>query len=307
MHRRYQHSNLPIEVIRTFVAIEQTGSFTKAGERLGLSQPAISAQVKRLQGLIGGVIFERNGGKPSLTSRGKLVLSHAKRLLDANDQILSLGGTPGQFQPLRFGLSGIFVEAFLEAWRKGPSPFEISFTCAHSAELERSFAEGHLDVACVVNPRPETGEPILQWQEDFVWVRSLRFVLSPGSPLPLVAWPDGISDQQIIQAVEKAGLAYRIVLTSADHHTRLAAVKAGIGLMGLPARQVDEPLVVAQEYYLPPLGPLSVAVFARAAADKNRIAPVVDRLKSLTADATPTATNVGASRRSRGRSAFMPS
>ena len=53
MQRRYQHTNIPTEIVRTIVVIAEAGSFSKAGERLGLSQPAISAQVKRLQMMVG--------------------------------------------------------------------------------------------------------------------------------------------------------------------------------------------------------------------------------------------------------------
>src|ERR1700691_4805150 len=54
MHRRHEYLNVPIEVVRTVVAISETGSLSKAGERLGLSQPAVSGQMKRIQNLLGG-------------------------------------------------------------------------------------------------------------------------------------------------------------------------------------------------------------------------------------------------------------
>ena len=79
MHRRYLHINIPTEIVRTIVVISETGSFSKAGEKLGLSQPAISAQVKRLQILVGGNIFEKVTGGVSLTPKGKLVLSQARK------------------------------------------------------------------------------------------------------------------------------------------------------------------------------------------------------------------------------------
>src|ERR1700686_1592261 len=61
MHRRHQHFNIPIEIVRTVVAISETGSLSKAGERLGLSQPAISSQIKRLQSLVGGSAIPEDG------------------------------------------------------------------------------------------------------------------------------------------------------------------------------------------------------------------------------------------------------
>lgn len=61
MHKRHQHLSIPMEIVRTVVAISETGSLSKAGERLGLSQPAISSQIRRLQNLVGGALFFENG------------------------------------------------------------------------------------------------------------------------------------------------------------------------------------------------------------------------------------------------------
>src|SRR5580692_11183677 len=105
MHRRYQYINIPTEIIRTVIAISELGSFSKAGAKLGLSQPAISAQMKRLQGLVSGDVFEKAGGGISFTPMGRLILTHAKKLLDANDQILSIGGAENDAQQIRLGLS----------------------------------------------------------------------------------------------------------------------------------------------------------------------------------------------------------
>ena len=107
MHWRYQNINIPTEVVRTVVAISELGSFSKAGARLGLSQPAISAQMKRLQMLVGGDVFERTGAGISLTPKGRLVLTQARKLLEANDQILSIGGGDQDSQTVRLGLTAI--------------------------------------------------------------------------------------------------------------------------------------------------------------------------------------------------------
>src|SRR5262245_57188385 len=75
MHHRYEGINIPIEIIRTLVAIAELGSYSRAGVKLGLTQPAISAQVKRVQAMVGGALFERTGqGAIGLTPLGGLVL-----------------------------------------------------------------------------------------------------------------------------------------------------------------------------------------------------------------------------------------
>src|ERR1700760_5130201 len=92
MHRRHQHLNIPIEIVRTVVAISETGSLSKAGERLGLSQPAVSSQINRLQSLVGGSLFVKTANGTTTTALGKLALHQARRILEANDQLLRLGG-----------------------------------------------------------------------------------------------------------------------------------------------------------------------------------------------------------------------
>src|SRR5262245_24886444 len=79
MFRRSVAINVPIEVVRSIVVIAQTGSFTKAAEKMGLTQPAISAQLKRVQALVGGPVFERSASGAKLTPRGALILQHAQR------------------------------------------------------------------------------------------------------------------------------------------------------------------------------------------------------------------------------------
>jgi DNA-binding transcriptional LysR family regulator len=114
MHRRHQHFNIPIEIVRTVVAISEAGSLTKAAEKLSLSQPAVSAQIKRIQSLLGGELFKKTSNGTSPTELGKLVLHEARRMLDANDQMLRLGGVANGPQPLRLGISTLLLDEFVE-------------------------------------------------------------------------------------------------------------------------------------------------------------------------------------------------
>jgi len=139
MHRRYQYINIPTEIVRTVVAVAELGSFSKAGNKLGLSQPAISAQMKRLQILVGGDIFEKSGGGAALSPKGKLILAHAKKLLDANDQILSIGGAENDAQPIRLGLSTIFIGQLLDSLPSVKLASQLAIACDHSAGLTKAF------------------------------------------------------------------------------------------------------------------------------------------------------------------------
>ena len=83
--------NVPTDLLRTLVTVVDLRSFTKAAAKLGVTQPAVSAQIKRLQFLLGGDLFDRSIQGVSLTPQGELVVSYARRLLSINDQIVHIG------------------------------------------------------------------------------------------------------------------------------------------------------------------------------------------------------------------------
>jgi DNA-binding transcriptional LysR family regulator len=281
MHRRYEHVNIPIEIIRTFVCIVESGSFSKAGRALGLSQPAITAQMKRLQIMVGAAVFDRERGGATLTQRGELVLSHARRILEENDWILSLSGATGEWHPIRIGLSPLYAEDFFRGLASEGRE-QLTVLCLRPAELEKGLTDGILDIVCQFSPPGNSVAPARDWHEEFVWARSRDFVLRPGSPIPIVCLPGRIEDQPPIRALEMDGLSYRIALTSYDVQARLAAVAAGFGLIGLPGRFVKEPLVVAKEYYLPPLPTLPAGVRVRSGLPaSDRVDKIIRLLMTL--------------------------
>ena len=267
MHRRHQHLNIPIEIVRTVVAISETGSLSKAGERLGLSQPAISSQIRRLQNLVGGSLFVKGANGTTTTELGKLALQQARKILEANDQILRLGGNSFGPPPLRLGLSTSFVEEFLS--QKLPEPLaDVLIHTDHSVPIGRGLIDGYVDVACIFdNARldPEVEQMAThEYEEPITWIRARNFVLSPGAPVPIITHP---GNDWIIPTLTKHGLSYKIVFNTPDNHARFAAVKAGIGLAAVPTRAIPPDLVVAKEYYLPPLPRVRALICERAGLD----------------------------------------
>lgn len=244
--------NIPIECIRTLVAVAETGSLSKAADRLGLSQPAVSAQVKRIQMLVGGELFVKTANGTSLTELGKLALQQARRILEANDQILGLGGV--ESRPLRrVGITSVFAKRLFGSL--DPETRSRIFLFAdHSSVIRKGLVEGYIDIACLFlhnTHQPEVEEAIVEEHPcHMTWVKSRNFVLSPGAPIPIVSLPE---DDWMIGALQRRGAPYRIVLKSADHSIRVAAVRAAIGLTAMPEMVIPPDLVTAQDYYLPKL------------------------------------------------------
>ena len=281
MHRRHQVLNIPTNILRSLVLISEMGSFDAAGNRLGLTQLSINTQMKRLEAIVGGDVFDRSTGRTTLTSVGSLVLSHAKKLLAANDQILAFGGLDIHEQPIRLGLSAFFVDQFLRECKAVSKNNRLSITSDHSLALAKALKDGYLDLACLTNPPADVGQQMFGWVEDLIWVKGAGFNLSPGYPIPLIAWPSAAQDATMIGTLDHAGLAYRKVFTSSDYYARKKAVEAGIGLMAIPSRQLLPPLLEVKEYDLPMLKPLQAGVFVSEISTSEKIADLVRALKVL--------------------------
>jgi hypothetical protein len=84
MHRRYQGPEIPLELLRTAAAVEYLGSYFQAGRHLGLSQPSLSARLKRLEKIVGNKIFERSSAGLRPTKYGEVIIEHALRVLSAD-------------------------------------------------------------------------------------------------------------------------------------------------------------------------------------------------------------------------------
>jgi DNA-binding transcriptional LysR family regulator len=281
MYRRHQHVNIPIEIVRTVVAISETGSLSKAAERLGLSQPAISSQVKRLQNLIGGSLFVKTANGTTTTELGKLALRQSRIILEANDQLLRLGGNNVGPSLLRLGLSTLFVDDFI----KHQSPEVLADIFIHtddSASIGRGLLEGYIDIACIYrNERldPDIDQMVVDERDDpLIWVRAKNFVVGPGAPLPILTHP---GDDWMIPTLTKFGLSYKIVFSSLDYHARIRAVEAGLGLTSIPASKMPPTLVRAEENYLPVLPLAKALLCARLGFETPKASELMRSLSAL--------------------------
>jgi DNA-binding transcriptional LysR family regulator len=281
MHRRHQFLNVPIEIVRTVVAISETGSLSKAGERLGLSQPAVSSQIKRLQSLVGGELFLKTANGTTTTELGKLALQQARKILEANDQLLRLGGHSAGPTPLRLGMSTLFVQPFIKH-QSAETFSDIFIQTDHSVQIGKGLLDGYIDVACIFENPAIEGEInqliVNDFDDPLVWVRAKDFILRPGAPLPILTWP---GDDWMIRTLTKHSISYKIVFNSPDYHAKLAAAEAGIGLTAIPESMVPPSLVKAKEYYLPTLPSIKALLCVRAGLDTELGASLVKQLSAL--------------------------
>jgi DNA-binding transcriptional LysR family regulator len=280
-------TNIPTELLRTFVAVVDLRSFTRAAQSLGITQPAVSAQVKRLQQLLGGDLLDKSAPGVLLTPMGDGVLGSARRLLAINDHILNLAAVPpAEPHIIRVGVPGSFVGDIL--WRTvakhRESRPEVRFHIkgGGSNGLAREVREGELDVAVAMSTPDPLGDARLHWTDDLVWVRAPLTQVDPDAPVLLVGHGERcIIHRQVTGALERAGRPYSLSFTGASISSLAPAVAAGLGVIGLP-RCISQgaDLTVWDDAPLPPLPTIVCNVCVRAGADE-----VVDRFAQGLADA----------------------
>jgi len=268
-------TNIPTELLRTFVAVVDMRSFTRAAQSLGITQPAVSAQVKRLQQLLGGDLMDKSAPGVLLTSLGESVLGSARRLLAINDQILTLAAAPAVLaETIRVGAPGDFIGDIL--WRtvarsKEARP-DIGFhvkSCS-SDILARDVRQGELDVAVVVSGTDRNNGARYHWTEPMVWVRAASTRIDPEAPVPLVSHGDKcLMHRHVADALESAGRTYKLAFTETSITSLVTAVGAGLGVMALPqCTSLPAGLTIWDDAPLPPLPPIVCNVFVRPGADE---------------------------------------
>src|SRR5262249_42263636 len=183
-------TNIPTELLGTFVAVVDLRGFTKAAQVLGCTQPAVSAQIKRLQGLLGSELLDKSAPGVAPTERGRAIADCARRLLAINDQIIELASVRTAAIPLRIGVPGDFgsalVPAALAEFRRRSPPQAFHVRCDVSARLLSALQQGDLDLAVTFAQDPLL-EPHDRWAERVVWVRGAGTIYDSTGPVPLVA------------------------------------------------------------------------------------------------------------------------
>jgi DNA-binding transcriptional LysR family regulator len=278
--------NIPTDLLRTFVAIYQLGSFTKAAHLFELTQPAVSAHMKKLESLIGADLIERNVAGVNLTACGEEVLKYARRILLINDQIVSSASVQRALPVIRLGIPNIFAAFKLKRiLTEGPGTVgnsRLQICCDHSLSLLRSIHSGYLDLAFVMSDEEEVTSPLRSWSEDLVWVRAPDFVFDPDRAVPLVSSPNVLLPDRIaMDALEQANQPYEIVFTAFDSLARRAGAMAGLGYLPLPKQLVPSGLVIEQPGVLPVLPPVSIDIIAREELDTVPLTPLIDAVEHI--------------------------
>src|SRR5262245_20231703 len=256
---------LDLDLLKTFAVIAETGSLSRSASRIGLTQAAVSLQVKRLEQLLNQQILERTGRGVTLTRNGSRLLEHAERILRYHDEALAdLSGT-GLSGTIRFGCPDDYAVSFLPQLLRGfarehPEVL-VEVHSAHTPRLLERLEQRSLDLALTSFGLNEKGVSIIR-TEPFVWVGAHGFNAANTNPLRLALTdPDTLDHRAARRSLDAAGRAYRIGYASASLAGLAAMVRSGQAIAVLTRTAVPDDLrVLPPESGLPRLPSVGIAV-----------------------------------------------
>jgi DNA-binding transcriptional LysR family regulator len=228
--------------LRTFLAIAQTGSFTRAADVVHKTQSAVSMQMKKLEERIGRPIFGRDGRAARLTEDGERLLDYARRIVRLNEEAVDLFRDRELAGQVRLGVPDDYADRYLpeimESFSRAYPRAELTVVCEPTVDLAGRIDRDELDLAIVTNSICGLGagrNAETFRREPLLWVTSARNSPHRNTPIPLAlgrvtcAWR-----RFALEQLEERGLAHRILFTSWNAGAVGAAVLSGLAISVFP-------------------------------------------------------------------------
>lgn len=273
-------------LLATFLAVADTRSFTQAAARLGISQPTVSQQVRRLERAVDRTLIARDTRAMRLTDAGDAMAGFARTILAAHRAAESYFGGSEVSGRLRFGtaddLAITQLPRILRHFRQLHPQIELELTVTQSGPLHRRLLAGQLDLILTKTTVDEQPAARLVGRDRMVWVGLERTLIEPGATVPLIAYrAPSISRQMAMDALEREGRTWRITCSTRDVNGVLAAVRAGMGVAVLPQALIPTDLVkVTSRLGLPELDEVDYVLMDNPAGPRASIEALTSAIMS---------------------------
>jgi DNA-binding transcriptional LysR family regulator len=225
---------LDIDQLRTFIAIAETGSFTKAAEVVNKTQSAVSMQMKRLEERIERPIFARDGRASKLTEDGSRLLDYARRLVKLNVETISAFSDAALSGRVRLGVPDDYADRYLPEimarFSRAYPSVELTVLCEPSVDLLERIDGNEIDLAIVTNCESKRTAETFR-RERLLWVTSNRHSTHLEERLPLALGRPSCSWRRTaIERLESVGRPYRVLYSSSNAGAVAAAVLSGLAV-----------------------------------------------------------------------------
>ena len=230
---------IDIDQLRTFIAIAETGSFTKAADIVHKTQSAVSMQMKRLEERLDKPIFARDGRASKLTEDGERLLEYARRIVKLNLEALAAFAGPELTGSVRLGVPDDYADRYLPEimarYSRAYPGVELTVICEPSADLLERIDLNELDLAIVTTSDNLQRPSETFRRERLLWVTSSRHGTHQESPLPLALGRQSCCWRRLaLDVLENINRPHRLLFTSSNAGAVAAAVLAGLAISVLP-------------------------------------------------------------------------
>ena len=229
---------LDLDQLRTFVAIADSGSFTRAAEGVHRTQSAVSMQMRRLEEKIGKSLFEKDGRTNRLSEEGEKLLSYARRLLQLNRETLAAFDDRQLEGTIRIGTPDDYADRFLPEimarFARSNPRVELTVICEPTFNLVDHIRRANLDLALVTHDDAKGQSEVVR-REPLLWVSSANHATHEQETLPMAfGRPTCIWRRQACDVLDRTGRDYRVLFTSWSATVIAAAVLSGLAISVLP-------------------------------------------------------------------------
>lgn len=265
--------NLDLDLARTFVAICETGNFSRAAIQVHRSASAISLQVKKLEDMVGRDLFHRETRRVTMTSDGELLLGYARKLLRLNDEAFARFRSSDCQGRVRLGAPNdngiVAMPDILRRFADTHPQVEVDVHLGNTATLRKRIADRDIDIAIFsFDPELDSQPPI--HTEPLVWLGSRHGTARENLPLPVaLAEPGCYWRSMALKALDEAGIDYRIAYTSEFCQAQISAVRADLAVAPLPISVIAEDMIhLGTSHGLPDMGEYRMTLAKREGAGR---------------------------------------
>ncbi|MGC1574538.1 MAG: LysR substrate-binding domain-containing protein [Beijerinckiaceae bacterium] len=229
---------LDTDQLRSFLAIVDTGSFTRAAERVHKTQSAVSMHMKKLEERLGRPLFDKQGRGVRLSEDGEKLVDYARRMLQLEATAVAAISNKGLTGQVRLGIPDDYADNFLPLiltrfTRRHPL-VEVSVICDSSLSLNEQVHLGQLDIAVVTDCQRLAHVEILR-EEQLHWVAGPHGAAHAERPLPLALGRTTCNWRNAaLASLAEAAIPSRLVLTSNNYAAIAPMVQAGLAITVLP-------------------------------------------------------------------------
>ena len=239
---------LDTDQLRSFMAIVDSGSFTRAAERVHKTQSAVSMHIRRLEEQLGRALFVKNGRGVKLSGDGQRLVEFAREMLRIEAEAMMHVGQKGLSGQVRLGIPDDYAEVFMPAIMEGfarKHPFvEVSVICEGSLALSERIRSHELDIALVTDCAAIHNVEVVR-EEPLVWVAHPRFTISPNEPLPLALGAVTCQWRHMAEtALDAANRDFRVLLSSNNYSAIEPMIRTRLAMSVLPRGAVRDGMKV---------------------------------------------------------------